>query len=220
MSEALEKKTPGVVTILQWNAPMKRTHYTDDEIVRGLAGSPSERDAALKALFMNWQLKGYVTAFVRKNGGNQEDGEDIFQDAIILLDRRVREGGYKGQGSIDGYLQGIARRLWLRKRARWNNRTEELTPANQQEGVEEGPDLRMISQERLRAIDEILAQIGEKCKRVLTMYKLGRSMDEIAQAMSFASREVAKNEAYKCRKKFRGIVERNAEYLEILKLSL
>jgi len=198
---------------------MSKKEYTDEEIVQGLQGTAAARDAALRSLFLDQALKGYIIGYVQRNGGNVQDGEDIHQDAIILLDRRVRQGGYRGAGSIGGYLQGIARRLWLRKRERWQNRTEELDPANEEEETAESPELIFISEERLSVIREVLAKLGDKCRELLELYKLEHSMEEIAAKMGFGSKDVAKNEAYRCRKRFREFVEAREGYREVLGIS-
>ena len=195
---------------------MENNRYSDDEIVNGLLGTPKERDEALKMLFLNEKLRGYIIGFVRKNKGNTQDGEDIFQDAIILLDRRVRQGGFKGSGSIGGYLQGIAKFLWYRKRAQWDSKTEAFELEQHEDLSENYSDLTFIQRDRKLAIEAILKKIGEKCKRILTMYKEQYSMEEIAEIMEFASKDVAKNEAYRCRQKFRNFVTKHPNYKELL----
>ena len=198
---------------------MDKKGYTDEDIVAGLTASGKKRDTMLKAIYLNKELKGYVIGFVRNNGGNHQDGLDIFQDAIILLDRRVREGGFNGSGSINGYLQGIARRLWLRKRSQWNEKTEELNEENQKEDIEDSPEIKMIAAEKLQAIEDILEKLGEKCQKLLRLYKLEQSMDEIAQAMGFSGKDVAKNEAYRCRQKFRSFVKEREYYIDLLEIT-
>lgn len=197
---------------------MNSKTYTDEQIVKGLTGNPRERDLALKALFQNQKLKAYIIGFVRKNRGNTQDGEDVFQDAIILLDRRVRQGGYKGTGSIDGYLQGIAKFIWYRKRDKWQNKTEALTIEHIQEEVEQGIETSIIAEEKKQAIKSILQHLGDKCKKILTMYQNKFSMEEIAEKMDFSGKDVAKNEAYRCRQKFRKFVVSRADYKRLLDL--
>lgn len=198
---------------------MKEELNSDIDIVNQLRGTARERASALKTLYLDKQLKSYIIGFVRRNGGNNQDGEDVFQDAIIVLDRRVRQDGYQGLGSIRGYLQGIAKKLWLRKRQQWNDRTEELNAQIQEEEVEESPETHLIAEERVALIRTILEKIGDRCKEILSMYKLKYSMEEIAGAMGLATPAVAKNEAYRCRQKFRVFVKENPMYEEVLGVS-
>jgi RNA polymerase sigma factor (sigma-70 family) len=198
---------------------MEEAKKQDEQLVGQLQGSEADRKAALKVLYLDTKLKSYILGFVQRNGGNAQDGEDIFQDAIILLDRRVRQGGYKGDGALSGYLQGIARRLWLRKRQQWNERTTEFKPEEQEQPAE-SYDLELMAEERKRTIRTILEHIGDRCKKILTMYKLKHSMEEIAEVMELATAAVAKNEAYRCRKKFRAVVANNEQFAEILGVAI
>ncbi len=191
----------------------------DEPKLLGLFGSPEEREAALKALYLNQKLRGFIIGFVRNNGGNQEDGKDILQDALIILDRQVRLGGYKGTGTVENYLQGIAHKLWIRKRQQWNERHRELNETNQKEEIDEGPEVQFLSNERKQLIDQILTKLGKNCKAILNLYKLQYSMEEIAIKIGFASKEVARNEAYKCRKRFREHVKGRKDYLDLLGIS-
>lgn len=195
---------------------MNKAHpnCSDQGITEGIRTGGVQRDQALRCLYLDTALKGYILGFVRNNGGNEPDGEDVFQDAIIILERQVREGTFAGTGTVGGYLQGIARRLWLRKKTQQSN-VQELQP-NQENGQEDAPDVQVMEAERLDLIDEILNRIGEKCKQVLTMYKLKHTMEEIALALGFSSKDVAKNEAYQCRLRFRNYVKDRPDYLEIL----
>lgn len=187
---------------------------TDEAIVSGIRSGAAARDRALRCLFLDRRLKGFIFGFVQKQGGNAQDAEDIFQDAIIILERQVREGSYRGAGSLGGYIQGIARKLWLRRRSK-NNRVQELQPG-QEDGMEQSPEAQFIAEERQRVIDEVLDKIGQRCKQILTLYKLKHSMEEIAEAMGFAGKDVAKNEAYQCRKRFRNFVNSRPDYLDLL----
>ncbi|MEN0004001.1 MAG: RNA polymerase sigma factor [Bacteroidota bacterium] len=198
---------------------MKKAESVDAQLAAQLQGTAQERTRALKTLYMDAQLKQYIIAFITKNGGNKQDAEDVFQDAIILVDRRVRQGGYEGSGTLGGYIQGIAKRLWLRKRQQWNERTTALTVEAQEE-VEENIEVQLIGEERIKVIQLILEDIGERCKKILTMYKLKHSMEEIAAAMHLATAKVAKNEAYRCRQKFRAFVEQHANYAEVLGVTI
>lgn len=189
---------------------------TSEAIVQGLRGTPKERRAALKCLATNKALRGYVIGFVKRNGGNEADGEDNFHDAILKLDERVRAGGLDDNTKIENYLQGIAKFLWLRKHKYTYQRTEALDTNNRPEEAEEGIEVSIMAEEKKMAIDKVLERIGEKCKELLRLYKLRVSMDDIATTMNFASANVAKNEAYRCRKKFREVVKANPGFRELL----
>lgn len=66
-----------------------------------------------------------VIAQVCANGGNREDGADIFQEAVLIFIEKVKTGIFRGESSIKTFLIAIARNMWLfelRTRSRRNNR--------------------------------------------------------------------------------------------------
>ena len=194
---------------------MRKRKCTDEHIVAAIQTSPEERDWALRCLFLDKKLKNYVLKYVREKGGNNADGEDIFQEAIIKLDERVRAKAIDDSSKVRNYLQGIARNLWLRRLS--NSKREELqAEVKVIRDVEASPEEDFIDQERINTIEEILEKIGKTCQQILTMYKLSYSMAEIADKLNFASPKVAKNEAYRCRKKFRTFVQEHPDYIDLL----
>ena len=64
-----------------------------------------------------------MVAFVKKNSGNHEEGVEIFHEGIIALDANVRNGKFRGESSIQGYLFSICRFIWFNK-IRKNKRVE------------------------------------------------------------------------------------------------
>src|SRR5687768_4001830 len=61
-----------------------------------------------------------VASFIKQNCGNNEDAEDIFQEAIIVLLQKVRQSDFVLTSSLKTYLYAVAKNLWL-KRLRDNN---------------------------------------------------------------------------------------------------
>jgi RNA polymerase sigma factor (sigma-70 family) len=173
-----------------------------------------ERDSALKRIYENEQLRQTVMKLVVSNGGNIQDAEDVFQDTLILFDRQIREGNFKGDSTWTTYFVGIAKWRWVSVKRKFGRDTELKIEhfTVQVESVE----ARAIEDEKRELIDNILTKIGERCKTLLKLYKLSFSMEEIAQKMGLSSSEMAKKNAYECRKKFKDFVVENPSYSSIL----
>lgn len=65
----------------------------------------------VRSLYENY-FEG-VIAHVCMNGGNRDDGADIFQEAVLVLIDNVKTGQFRGDSSIKTFLFAIARNLWL-----------------------------------------------------------------------------------------------------------
>ncbi len=191
---------------------MGKQTFTQAEIIEALTGQDSDRrKMALQCMFEQTSLRQTAATYVRKHGGNQQDGEDVFQEAIILFDRKIRQGAFLAQGSLEAYFMGIVRWHWFNQRQRPGQATVSLEE-NLPEPVPEGdPELQYLLTERREQMEELLTHLSDKCRNVLKMYQLDYSMDEIARALGFANSGVAKKEAFLCRKRFQVLLKTRPE---------
>lgn len=182
---------------------MQRKSITQSELVAALGGvDAAQRQAALKALFDNASLRKQAVAHVRSKGGSREDGEDAFQEAVIVLDRKIRLGDFRGEGSLEAYFMGIVRWHWFNERQK-RNKAPTVSGDHIPEAPAGGnPELDYLLTERREQMESLLEKMSEKCRTILKMYQLDYSMEEIAQAAGYANAGVAKKEAFLCRQRF------------------
>lgn len=181
------------------------------EALRG--GDPRKRDWALYQLYKDIDLRAFVSAYIRGLGGMQEDVDDIFQEAIILFDRNLRSGVYRGDSSLKTYFIGMVKWLWLAVMRKKNIKVEEFHPEMINLEVD-GADKIMIAQEKILFFESVISKMGAQCKELLSYYKLDYSMKEIASLMDFSSPEMAKKQAYRCREKLKSYLVNHKEYLQ------
>ncbi|MCC6413761.1 MAG: sigma-70 family RNA polymerase sigma factor [Saprospiraceae bacterium] len=186
---------------------MKNNPVTPAELAAALAASdPERRRAALKTLFEDVALRKRAFAQVRNYGGNRQDGEDMFQEAIIVLDRKLRRFDFVVEISLEAYFIGIVRWCWFNETQR--RRKAAVMPAESSPEPPAGgnPEIDFLLTEQREQLEKLLEKLQEKCCKILKMYQLEYSMDEIAQAMGFANSGVAKKEAFLCRQRFKALL--------------
>lgn len=190
---------------------MQKTPLSEAEIATALSGhDPVRRKQALKTLFENDRLRKRTIAHVRQYGGNRQDGEDAFQEAIILFDRKTREGAFRGDGSLEAFFMGIVRWHWYNERQRAARMP--VAPDRVPEPPPQGdPEVEYLLTERRVQLEKLLEQLTEKCRNLLKWYQLDYSMEEIAQRLGFANGGVAKKEAFLCRQRFRTVLKNHPE---------
>ncbi len=193
---------------------MANTNWTDEALVTGIQAGGSAREEALKRLYLLPGLREAVIRHVLDHGGSRQDAQDIFQEALVLLDRNLREGRFEGKSSLSTYFVAIAKWRWVTVR-RQQGRFTDLAPAHYDAEVE-SPEAETIRSEYRDLFQEALGQIGERCRDLLRLYQLEYSMDEIADRMQYQSADVAKKEAYRCRMRFRELLETNPQYAQLL----
>lgn len=193
---------------------MANTDWSDEALVSGIRAGGSARDEALKRLYLMPGLRETVIRHVMANGGSRQDAQDIFQEALVILDRNVREGRYEARSALTTYFVAIAKWRWVTVR-RQHGRYTEISPTHYDTEVE-SPEAETIRTEYRELFQEALAQIGERCRELLRLYQLDHSMEEIAQIMHYNSADVAKKEAYRCRTRFRELLQNNPAFAPLL----
>lgn len=170
-----------------------RAIYADDEVV-------------LKEFYLANFRK--VEAFVLRNGGHSADAEDIFQEAYMIVWRKVKEGMLlrEEDTSIHGYLYKIARNKWVdhtrspRYKRGHKMPEEEVFPPSDTAENEGEADLK------ISLIEGCLRELEETCRGLLDgFYYRKEKLQEIAQKHGWTV-ATAKNNKYRCLEKLRKII--------------
>ncbi|MCP4520314.1 MAG: sigma-70 family RNA polymerase sigma factor [Cytophagales bacterium] len=134
-----------------------------------------------------------IVNMIIKNSGTEEEARDIFQDALIVFWQKVRGKKLVLTSKISTYLYSICRNLWLKELDQKRRLSYE-----EKDGIQ---NLTIEEDERKRLVHECISELGETCKKVLTLYYFdGLSMKEIAKEMNFSNADTAKTKKYKCKK--------------------
>lgn len=190
---------------------------TDEQITQALLGSIRQREAIFTYLYRHSGWREWVLRHVQQEGGDAPAGEDVFQETLILFDRNIREARFQGNSRLKTYFFGIAKQFWFNRRR--NVRPSSLPPEYDRPDTNH-PEQIALQHERQTMIDDILKLLGDHCKKVLELYKLSLSNEEIARELNLSSPEMAKKYTYRCREKFRAFVLGRRDILEQLDLPL
>lgn len=160
---------------------------TDNEIIEHLRNNQYPK--AIKGLY---GLLPSITKYIKANNGTVEDAKDIFQDALVVLYKKIHAGGFVLTVPLRTYLQAIVKNCWLqelRQRKKMPTATQEQDIADVV--AEEEPGLGFAT--------TAFNLLGEKCKQLLILfYFKKKSFREIAAALAFSDEKVAKNQKYRC----------------------
>ena len=188
-----------------------RDHLSDIEIISGLGGN----DVTTTVEVLYAQYFKEIIELVRFMGGNDEDGADVFQEAVLVMIEKIREKRFRGDSSIKTFLFGIVRNLWLmelRTRERRKKREEQYMtgePSIQHSiGINKsGTDL-----------NSIFDQLGDVCKRILIgFYYENKSMKILLEQFDFKNEQVLRNRKNNCMRKLKEMLSANKGLLQSLK---
>ena len=155
-----------------------------------------------------------IKIFVIKNSGNTPDAEDVFQDALVSLFRRLQKEDIEIQNTFENYLYGVCKFIWLKRLKQISNvdKHKNLNIVDN-EALEEA----LIEEQKYNLFYENLNQLGSDCKTVLTYYFEKKSFKEIAKLMNYTSDEYARRKKYLCKKELINKIKRTSSYLKLYK---
>lgn len=188
-----------------------QTRWSDTELFDAIRGRENDRNRALQYLVQHAGWRGQVMRHVLANSGTEEDGEEVFLDALVVFDRNLREDKFQEKSTLNTYFIGIAKNKWLKRLARhrpaWD--AEQLYPKDQlQTGSTEEA---VISAEHEAVFARIMAEVGERCKRIFELFHLGHSMAEIAAETGISDADQAKKEKSRCKKRLLNLLAERPE---------
>lgn len=161
-----------------------------------LVALKNEDNASFNLLYKSYlpSIKVYIVS----NFGNKEDAEDIFQEAIIVLLKKVREDDFELTSSLKTYLFAIAKNLWL-KRLRDSKR---ITVDDFEKHLRESEafEYEIINESsREEKLHHWMAKITENCQRILkAIFFYKEPMGSLMQKMGWKNKHTAANQQYKC----------------------
>ena len=188
-------------------------NISDDKIIHGIQNG--DDDKVLRMLYAD--VLPNVEKFICKNSGSVDEAHDIFQDAIIIFYKQVKEDKFDLKYKIAGFLYSVSRNLWI-NRAKRRQRQVELSDNDSYVEVDKDILNDMITVERENLINDLLDQIGENCKELLmnSIYKK-LSMKEICKVMGYSNENTAKTRNYKCKQRLIKLVKESQFLSEELK---
>jgi RNA polymerase sigma factor (sigma-70 family) len=170
---------------------------------------------ALKYLYKDPLRK--IRKFILSNSGTIDDANDVFQDAVIVLFHYVKQGKYKEEYDLDGFLFRVAKNAWIdQARKKQKMSTKEYTDFDIGDDSDFLND--MIKAEQLTLFHQLFNQLEENCKKILSYVVFDKkSMKEISELMGLKDDKVAKNQHYRCKKYFSTILSQNQAALNNLR---
>lgn len=162
----------------------------DKEIIEHL--QQHKFSMAIKGLYSVLPL---VKKYIAANNGTPTDAEDIFQDALVVLCKKVQSEDFILTAPLKNYLMAIVKNCWLAELRR--QKKLPLATTNEEIANTEATDEAGFS-----AAKAAFDLLGEKCRQLLILFYFKKnSYKEIAAALAFSHEKIAKNQKYRCLQK-------------------
>ena len=153
-----------------------------------------------------------VVRWVRRNSGTRADARDLFQEALVVVFQRLREGDLTLTCPLENYLLAICRNQW-RTRLKRKQRAAEL-PAADTLVLDPQVLTRLESSDRDALYRRHFAKLEAGCQRILRWYFERVPVKEIAQRLNTSANYIKKRK-HVCQSRLKGAIQADPVFLEL-----
>ena len=188
---------------------IKSLHAKDRILLEGIAkGDPQciaqIYDAVLPAV-IHW---------VGQNQGSESDARDVFQEGILALYRRVRQGEFELTCTLKSYLLVVCRNLWLNQLRRRRPTTLINDDIDREVAFDAGIHQAMEATERGRLFVRHFGQLGADCREILRAFFAKTPLRQIAEQRG-TSEGYIKKKKFQCKERLLRAVQADPLFKEL-----
>ncbi|MEL6866339.1 MAG: sigma-70 family RNA polymerase sigma factor [Bacteroidota bacterium] len=155
-----------------------------------------------------------VAAWVKRNNGNLEAAEDVFEEGLIVFYRKSRNPDFVLTSSFYSFLFGVCRNIWQRELKK-KYRSEVTLSDDREYKDEHDIENDIIWSERQDLFQEKFTQLKERCQQLLRLFFQKTKMKKIADIMGYQSEGVVKKEKFKCKQRLVQMIKSDPRFNEL-----
>jgi RNA polymerase sigma factor (sigma-70 family) len=135
-----------------------------------------------------------VRAVVLKHNGSEQDAIDIFQDGLLVFNRNLKNGKFRGDSSVRTYIFSICKNLWLKE---FQKKQKQATIDPYLLNDETTDDFNYLK--NIEVVTQLMSELQEDCRKILIEYYYNnKSMIELKDIFNVNSVQAAKNKKWRC----------------------
>ena len=176
--------------------------YTDQAILEGLRN----RDSSI----IRYIYKDYyptIKYLINSNSGYDTDAEDVFQDALVVVYRKLAKDDLTLTSSFKTFLYSICRNLWLQRLDKKVFSSDflkledldEMQDPVYTESVE-------VESDKYKIFQQHFLSLSEDCQKILRLFMNKVPLKEIAEIMGFKTEKYAKTRKFMCKEKLKNSI--------------
>ena len=189
-------------------------NYSNDELLRGIL---SNNSVVLRHIYKSYYHK--INAFVTRNSGDENDANDIFQEAVIVIYRKLKADNLVLEScTFETYLYSVCRLLWLKQLDKRKNNIVKVEEIHHYSESIYEDDIQDIARknERYKLFQDHFQKLGKDCQKILQMFFDKVPIKQIAEIMGFTSESYAKKRKHQCKEYLVRSIKQDTEYKNII----
>ncbi|MEM6318644.1 MAG: sigma-70 family RNA polymerase sigma factor [Bacteroidota bacterium] len=178
-----------------------------------LNGIRRNDSTVVRAIYNNYF--GSISNWVSNHRGDTSDAQDIFQEALMSIFRRLKKGNLEIEYAFNTYLFAVCKRIWFKRLKK-----PDFAVTSPDEAPLNDTETELITEaiernEKYELFYTKLKQLGADCQQVLQLHFAKKSFKEIAAALQYASEEYARRKKYLCKNELTKLIRADVRYGEL-----
>lgn len=157
-----------------------------------------------------------IENFVLKNSGSSLDAEDIFQDAIVIIYRKIKKNELNLDCSFGTYIFSVCKVLWYKE---LRNRKNLQSDSYDEDGIQYLDDAILTMKDdfdKPKLIQKHLMNMNSDCRKILMLFYSNVPLKEISKILGFSGENYAKKRKFICKEKLIELIKKDPRYDEVM----
>ena len=170
-------------------------NYSNEELLNGILRNDN---VILQHIYKNFYYK--VNLYIKKNSGDDDDANDVFQEAIIVVYRKLKANDLVINCAFETYLYSVCKFLWLKQLAHQISEKEVKIESTLFETEFDHDFSELVEKnERFKLYQKHFQLLGSDCQKLLQLFFDRVPLKQIAQIMGFSGEKYVKKRKFKCK---------------------
>jgi RNA polymerase sigma factor (sigma-70 family) len=141
-----------------------------------------------------------IEGFVIHNSGSRDEAQDVFQEAMIIAYKRIRDRELELTCKFSTYLYAICKNVWIQERKKYLLHADKLKQQPlmvNDPGPEEDP---LFEKHAKDLFDKHFKELSKDCQKILSLFFSYHTVEEIQEEMDYKDPHHAADRKYRCKK--------------------
>lgn len=157
-----------------------------------------------------------VKNYIRTNSGDDDQAQDVIQEVLITIFNQAKTNGLQLTCPFDAYFFLLCKRRWLNEIKKSSNKEVTLQDENVSidESVQEMTFQTEVFDEKQSLFDEMFQKLGDKCKELLQLSFVTKTMEEVAEKLKVTYGYVRKKKSL-CTGQLTEMIQQSARFKSV-----
>lgn len=152
-----------------------------------------------------------IKRLVMDHHGSEQDAKDVFQEGLIIIYRKSKEGNLNISSTFKTYIYAICRFIWIKELSITKENSVRLTGYLEYENI---PDINFDEYKKHRQYElyqKHFKRLGKSCRKILKLFLKNVPLVEIAKKIG-TSPEFIRKKKFNCKEQLINYIKNDPDY--------